>query len=264
MYFIFDLSKDNKLIFYSTGVHIALRRIQTDFISRPTYIAHNHASTLNAAINEHTVYFSYLTTAGRLAVGRLIIHGFDNIAAQTLTGDNAETQNTTEYNYSARRHQGAAPRNYDLKMMELSADLSEIVSDSTSTSIKEDNRVLQEKLSTYVERLKTTEHKADESKKLMVIQEQKNEELEKQCVLHLQRISELEEFEQQARKYPQKISELEHQLEDIKNKADKLQKALVIREAQIESAKNQYNELMHVAESYRDEAIKWRSRLSAR
>ena len=59
--------------------------------------------------------------------------------------------------------------------MELSADLSEIVSDSTSTSIKEDNRVLQEKLSTYVERLKTTEHKADESKKLMVIQEQKNE-----------------------------------------------------------------------------------------
>lgn len=39
---------------------------------------------------------------------------------------------------------------------------------------------------------------------------------------------------------------------------DDTKKALAIREAQIESAKRQYNELMEVATRYRDEAAKWR------
>ncbi|MBR1598724.1 MAG: hypothetical protein IJ661_07440 [Lachnospiraceae bacterium] len=60
------------------------------------------------------------------------------------------------------------------------------------------------------------------------------------------------------------IKEKEDKLRALSDSLNETQKALTIREAQIESAKKQYNELMDVAEKYRDEAIKWRTALMSK
>ena len=60
------------------------------------------------------------------------------------------------------------------------------------------------------------------------------------------------------------IKEKEDKLKALSESLNETQKALTIREAQIESAIKQYNELMDVAEKYRDEAIKWRTALMSK
>lgn len=60
------------------------------------------------------------------------------------------------------------------------------------------------------------------------------------------------------------IKEKEDKIRSLSDSLNETQKALTIREAQIESAIKQYNELMDVAERYRDEAIKWRTALMSK
>lgn len=60
------------------------------------------------------------------------------------------------------------------------------------------------------------------------------------------------------------IKEKEDKIRSLSDSLNETQKALTIREAQIESAIKQYNELMDVAERYRDEAVKWRTALMSR
>lgn len=60
------------------------------------------------------------------------------------------------------------------------------------------------------------------------------------------------------------LSEKEEEIQKLSASLNETKKALTIREAQIESAAKQYNELMEVASRYRDEAAKWRMKLAVR
>ena len=74
---------------------------------------------------------------------------------------------------------------------------------------------------------------------------------------------ELSDLNEEKCLYSPKLSEQEGKLKSLTDSLIETKKALSIREAQIESAKKQYNELMDVAQRYRDEAIKWRMKFSA-
>ena len=90
--------------------------------------------------------------------------------------------------------------------------------------------------------------------------------MEQQNHLYLDKINKLQENVNQLQQanllLMNKISELSEDNKKLMNDLENTKKALTIREAQIESAKRQYNELMDVASKYRDEAIKWRMKLT--
>jgi len=74
---------------------------------------------------------------------------------------------------------------------------------------------------------------------------------------HTQKIDTLTKNQQQQE---ERIMQYQKEISQLSAQASRLRQDLIQRDAMIESAKRQYNELMDTAIKYREEAIKWRSK----
>lgn len=316
---IFQTGHNQKHLLYSMGEHIVLRRIQSKFLPRPTYLAHDFNDKLCGALLDSTIYYAYLTVNDTLSVrstaseqplyvfqtdechhykqpeltafhAHIVLlycvenplnmswdvcyaifpgsrevnsSGFSgNETADALTGDivfkdiitgltgkprlsvlNTDTHLIVDIQEGNENH-----------MWELTSDLSLISHDEIQGTLKQQSIWQLDKIRELTEDMGKLQQASNLMMNKISSLLEENEALRKECA----------SLKDEQNKYLSKLKEQGEKLKSMSASLNETNKALTIREAQIESAKQQYNELMDVAQKYRDEAIKWRMKLVAR
>ena len=284
MGYFFETSPTVKHILYSMDKHILLRRIQSDYISRAVYLTQDFKSDLTAVKFDDNIYYAYITTKDTIVIKHISM----NDCILRIEPDERHSvcdAQITFFNNNLIVVFSSKETESGLWAVEYVV-VTDSLSDRTLTvdaTTKETFRYIANGL-TYmpqVSLLNTGEHllisirngvsyQLSEFKKDMTVfsHDERWSSMEQQNQLYLDKIKKLQEdiikLQQANLLLMNKISELSEDNKKLLEDLDNTKKALTIREAQIESAKKQYNELMDVASKYRDEAIKWRMKLTNR
>lgn len=301
---IFQTGLNQKHVLYTIDNHIIIRRIQSDTMSRPSYLTHDFMSSLSSTIYNDIIYYAYITTEGVLSLR----HIYSSVQLFGLTGDDScryEQAFITTFNSHLLLFyciNNLSASTWDIKyiLSPESAPSPESASENVLTGLIYPPTLSVLNTETHlILSIRGTEEKhiLELSPELSLISHDEiNDNMERQSHRQLERISELQsdvdnlqkasnlmmskissllEENEKLRKeysglkeddnsYAQELAEKEEKIRSLSASLNETKKALTIREAQIESAKKQYNELMDVAERYRDEAIKWRMKLAAK
>ena len=243
MDYIIQTDENAKHMIYTMGRHIIMRRLQAESVSLPRLLAGDYSSSLCAVFFNHSIYYAYITVNNSFCVRctsssapLLLLESED----EKMPGP-ADILKSKEY---TQQEFNNVPKNNSRAHAEL-IDEPENRNHSQSELIKE----LENKNQSQSELIEELENKNQSQSELI-------EELENKNTTQTELITKLQEdkdnLQQACNLMMNKISTL---LEE--NESNK--KALSIRDSQIESAKSQYNDLMIVAEKYRNEAAKWRN-----
>ena len=284
MGYFFETSPMEKHIIYSMDKHILLRRIQSDFISRSIYLAHDFKSTLTAVKFDGNIYFAYITTEDTIDLRHVSTsdyilrikpdekHRIDD-AKLTFFNNNLIVVFSSKETESGMWALDCVVLNDSMYGNTLT------INDTSNEAFRTITKGLTNRPKFSL--LNTDKHllinvKNGEKYQLLELKrdlsvfshdEMKNS-IEQQNHLYLDKINKLQEDVNQLQQanllLMNKISEFSEDNKKLMADLENTKKALTIREAQIESAKKQYNELMDVASKYRDEAIKWRMKLTNR
>ena len=301
---IIQSGTEHKHMLYSIGEHVVIRRLQSEFISRPTYLAHDFAKDLYGVNTGNTILYSYITINDTLTLKDIYektpilqfeadeCHRYQQAYMTIFNGyivlifcvyDQGSSRWDIKYltysqktapSESIKTHEAAS---YDNRphfsilntgthlMIDINAEgedsLWEITSDLELVSHNEINGTLKQQSIWQLDKIESLQDEVDKLKQASSLMMNKissllseNEQLKKDntALKHENSV-----YDPALKEHEQKLSELSSSLNETK-------KALTIREAQIESAKKQYNELMDVAQKYRDEAVKWRMALASK
>jgi len=304
------------------GDQVILRRVLSDFISRPISLTRDYSSSLSGVVHNNVIYYAYITKEGTIDVRHVgsnsYIFRFDRDESHLLYNPILTSMSDRLVLFYCCENSGnktwdagyiilsdaMSDRHITVANSDLSDNISSddmhynrmlaSVSHKTAISvINIDSHIL---INAYyfnnsfdgnmnqdtgnANRIKSDSRKNNHIFELspdmsLISYNEINALAEERNHFHMERISELqsniETLQQAGSNMMNKISSLLQENDALKKECRSLQdensntkKALTIRESQIESAKRQYNELMNVAERYRDEAAKWRMKLTSK
>lgn len=315
MDYIFQTTPGQKHMLYSMGDQVVLRRVSSDFISRPVNLTRDYSASLTGVVHNNIIYYAYITKDGTIDVR----HVGSNSHIFRVIGDKAHLlynpvltslnkhlilffcqENSGEHTWSTgyiilddemTTPDTSTTYNVDCPSSEdITSDIDDAGSNMPSNVVHynhiltavayrpvlsviniDSHLLINVRVKEY-----SKNHIFDLSPDLSLTSyDEINAASKEQSRFQMKRIDELqsniETLQQAGSNMMNKISSLLQENDALRKKCSSLheensntKKALTIREAQIESAKKQYNELMNVAERYRDEAAKWRMKLTAR
>lgn len=297
---IIQTGSDRKHMLYSMGTHIIMRQLQPEFVSRPVVLARDFSCNLSGVYTEGNILYSYITLndslilrdiTGNLPIiqlnadrhhkyelanmtifkGQIVIifcayDPTDNKwAVKYITHSPAHRHTDTIIeNISYRPHFSVLNTNAHL-ILDINSDgkdfLWEITSDFKLVSHNDINETLKQQSVWQIDKIGSLQEDIDMLQQASSLMMNKISSLLNE---NEQLRNENTRLQDESSKLSPVIKEKEDKLKALSESLNETQKALTIREAQIESAIKQYNELMDVAEKYRDEAIKWRTALMSK
>lgn len=250
---IYSTEQNRKLLLYYLSSQLHLRTMNDGVISRPAILCNDYLRDLTSTIYNGTIYYAYINTEHSILVRSITeqnplfkidhVDSIEYFQPQILVFQKQLLlfyiiQNPLDHSYSVKC------------VFPFRNDISFTIPDSFPLLPK--LKVFAAEDYVFINICGDFFHK--------ILQMDK----EYQC----QTLGNRQDFtEEQNESYQQEIERLEQTIEEqtsvIQQRDEQLEEkenALRNRDAMIESAKRQYNELMDVANQYRDEAIKWRSK----
>lgn len=236
---IFELENNKSFLLYTNQSQILLRQKYGEMIGRSTLLAKDFSKDLSSFYYNGTLYFSYINTHNHITIRNtnetLPIFETDSIETQSCNHPQIVLfRNQLLLFYSSQKKQENI---HQVKCVLPFQNRKSILIADHFPTIPDIQLIVNEEI-LYISLYSMFFHKIiclDSSLQLT----------------ELGIRSELESKEKQH--YQERIKELQASVSNQKNQLQKLQNML-------DSATHQYNDLMQVANQYREEAIKWRSK----
>ena len=257
---IYELEKDRWVIFWERGTQLLMQYKEEERIGRPILLARDYVGGFRAAKYEGMLYYLYVNESGDVLLRNIR----DNLIYYQIRherndeGGEASAQNSVGEVLGLHVYEG------ELRLWYLDAD------EKTRTKklqcifpLKPDKgRVVLAGIP-----WETAVH-VSETEQLLVLLCAEKQSRDIYYVgngLQLQKIAVADPTfaEEQRRRYTAALEEVQRLKTILQEKGQNLQdkdRQVNALQGMLESASRQYEELMHVAEQYRDEAIKWRSK----
>lgn len=251
---IFELQNDQWIIIYSREEKLILQYKEGDRIGRPFLLAQDYRDQFSGAVYQNTVYYIYRNTQSEWVLKNVrdsVIYYRYGTAGEDIFQVTGTDDELNLWHIGHRQNSGEAFLER-IKMVEGPAQL------------------LVERFPAGSARMipgAAGDVGAGETDGMIVVTGM-GEDLHG-AVYRVDKNGNAERFVPESKQSAIELGSLREMLKAREAENEKLRAMLDKQEAEtaqlqtmISSATNQYNELMHVAEQYRDEAIKWRSKFT--
>lgn len=272
---IFELQNDQWIIIYSREEKLILQYKEGDRIGRPFLLAQDYRDQFSGAVYQNTVYYIYRNTQSEWVLKNVrdsvIYYRFgtarEDIFQVTVTDDGlnlwhiGHRQNSGEaFLERIKMFEGPAqmlierfPEGSVRLIPGVAGDVGTGQTDGmiVVTGMEEDScgAIYRVDKNGNTERFTSESSRWQNVEKDRAEREKDEKEREERSAIELGSLREM-------------LKAREAENEKLREMLDKREAEAAQLQAMISSATNQYNELMHVAEQYRDEAIKWRSKFT--
>ena len=258
---IYELQTEQWVMFFSRGTQLILQYKEGDRVGRPILLANDYSGGFRGAYYEGTLYYLYVSSDRDILLRNIR----DNMVYYQIrhreveNGESAEPKEQGEIlqmgvyegelilwylNRGTKGTAGSLQCLYPFKPGLGRVVLNEIPEDVDVRVLKTEKIIFL----LWIDRQGEEIYRVDKDLQIRKITNRENsyaEEQKRRLETALEEIDRLRQI----------LGERAQKLEDRDQQIKKLQ-------GMIDSAKSQYEELMHVAEHYRDEAIRWRSKFT--
>ncbi len=226
---IFEFQQEQWIIFFNIGKQLILQYKEGERFGRPILLANDYAGGFDAERFDGVFYYVYSNERGEI----LLRNTRDNLIYYQIQEEGGEVltlsvhQGQLVFWYIGQREQGQ-------RFLQCICPFQPRFSRQVLSGIKADDTV----------------HLLETEQNVLVV-------VERGHTAQIYMVD-AEFVAREIREQPEHMEEVEQLREQLNRKEDQTKQL----EGMIDSAKAQYEELMHVAEHYRDEAIRWRSKFS--
>lgn len=264
MYTYFEQSSLTGVLLYNNNRHIFARTRSGDQFSRPVLLSNDHESDLSGTLYENTIYYAYISNTGSILIKNILSlqtlytihpkeeHHYKKIVLTTIAGHLFLLYLDEAINDHSHRIEYILPFQSDRKL----PGVDHLPTYSSEPDFWIANNHKYGLLMIHYAQSNTCDLITSD---LDVIELQDAASIQKQAELFA-----AEKYALYTSTYElnhaQKQTAMQKELDAHKEEISRLKQEIIRQQAIIQSASNQYDELMKVANTYKTEAIKWHSK----